>query len=242
MTTLTDLQKDLWRKARDLTVTAVPLAYGTSNLGDDIQTKAALRFFETEQTVPRDHASRWNNYRVALCGWFGHISFRDLPEEIIVIGLHLHHEFAKTINAKGWERLRAAVKQQGFPAGCRDTDTMDLLRAQGIEAEFSGCVTQTLATYEGKRSGKFAVDAPVPNSSWKPMTHRHIALATLDATGRLAMATGVLDCYRTAEKIVTSRLHAYLPAEAMGVPVVKFVQNGPLVNPSRWSGHLVAKA
>ncbi len=52
------LASGLWQQARVLGVTQVPLATNTPNLGDDIQTEAARRWFGVSRVVPRENGVR----------------------------------------------------------------------------------------------------------------------------------------------------------------------------------------
>lgn len=243
---LTDEQRMYWEGVKAAGVTHVPVALGTSNLGDDIQALAALRYLGVTETVHRDGAESWpEGAVVVLSGWWG-ARPNVLPREaercrVIVAGLHLWNDVGRlaTYEQLGlWDRLRAAVEQQGFPAGARDLETLALLDVHGIPAVFCGCVSQTLVrTLPARvRTLKLAVDAPLPNDGWVPVTHRRKDLVPMNAAGRMSVAEAALLQLELAEKVVTSRLHAYLPAEALGCPVVKF---GGVIehDPGRWEGH-----
>lgn len=243
---LTEEQLAYWEGVKAAGVTHVPVALGTSNLGDDIQSLAALRYLGVKETVHRDGAESWPEGAVViLSGWWG-AKANVLPMSsdqcrVIVAGMHLWTDPGRLVvydELELWDRLKAAVEQQGFPAGARDLETLRLLEAHGVPAVFSGCVSQTLArTLPGHlRRLKLAIEAPLPNSSWVPVTHRRKELARMDAAGRLSMAEAAVLQLELAEKVVTSKLHAYLPAEALGCPVVKF--GGEITHdPGRWEGH-----
>lgn len=231
-----------WQQARTFGVTHVPLATNTPNLGDDIQTKAARRWFGVSQVVPRDQPKSWpKGACVALCGWWS-VNFLPPPEvRVVLTGMHLDPRSLRRLTEVHWRRVRKLVKQQGFPLGCRDLATLEAVRRHGVDAVFSGCVTQTLpAALPATRQGRYAVDCAPPDESWTPVKHRFAELRTLTAEQRLALACERLETYAQAEAVLTSRLHAFLPARALGVPSVDWKFDQPPMNPSRLSGHCEA--
>jgi len=112
------------------------------------------------------------------------------------------------------------------PVGCRDWYTTRLLKSRGVPAFFSGCLTTTIGMlYErctatdgeslivdaaGKQCGPRSERA----THWIPGGLRDLPLADL-----LQRADERLRRYSRAKRIVTGRLHCYLPAQAIGVPV-----------------------
>lgn len=233
------LVSDLWQRANSLGVSHIPLATHTPNLGDDIQTEAARRWFGVSQVVPRDQPKSWpKGACVALCGWWS-VNFLPPPEvRVVLIGMHLDPRCLRRLTEAHWRRVRKLVERQGFPLGCRDLATLEAVRRHGVDAVFSGCVTQTLpAAQPAERRGRYAVDCTPPDESWTPIQHRFAELRTLPAEQRLALACERLETYAQAEAVLTSRLHAFLPARALGVPSVDWKFDQPPMNPSRLSGH-----
>ncbi|SFD71847.1 glycosyltransferase [Streptomyces aidingensis] len=118
----------------------------------------------------------------------------------------------------------AYLKKYG-PVGCRDWHTVDRLLSHGVDAFFSGCVTTTTYFTGGiRRPGTGA-----------PGTGEVDARGQAPGTGLTQVTTEVNDrsfganllaahehhlVLRDAhERLRTSRLHVYLPATSMGVPV-----------------------
>lgn len=245
---LNEEQKALWEKARTAGVNAVAVAKST-NLGDDIQTEAARRFFKAERLVPRDRIDDWGDEStcVALCGWW---RFGVLPKKarVVVIGTHLAPELIAQMDALegAWDQLKEWVRTQGFPAGARDTHTLKALLDRGIEAQFSGCVTQTLTPVDAgdvRRDGRrLAVDIEPPGRGWQHVTHWREYLAGLTPQQRLEHASEQLSLFGRAAFVRTTRLHCALPAAALGVPDVRLVYTPRSVGaPERLSGFLPAE-
>jgi hypothetical protein len=244
---LTAPQRALWDRVKAAGVTHVPCA-DTDNLGDYIQTWAAQRWCGLGKacTVPRDNPALWPEAAtVLLCGWYGG---PFLPPSlgpqlrVIVCGFHLHPAHVADFEAAGlFHRLKAHVIAQGFPAGCRDLHTVRLLQRYGIDAEFSGCPTQTLPNLKGwPRKGKMAIDCTPPEgeTGWEMATHRVPQLSGLSTEGRLDVAEQWASRLASREVVMTTRLHAALPALASGVPEVRVIVDTNTPNPERWDGFL----
>ncbi|MCJ8139538.1 polysaccharide pyruvyl transferase family protein [Falsirhodobacter halotolerans] len=113
------------------------------------------------------------------------------------------------------------------PIGCRDLHTVRLLRKKGVECYFSGCVTTTTGGLFEK--AKTPSDMPVAyvDATVNKIPDEAVALTNLldemktaSLATSLCMARDRLNDYRTKfSKIVTSRLHTYLPSESMGVNI-----------------------
>lgn len=119
------------------------------------------------------------------------------------------------------------------PVGCRDWYTVDLLLSAGVDAFFSGCLTTTVdgvfpPTDEVARDDETVVaviDVP-PRAAARArrpvevVSHRSHDVRLADVGEGVRAAIALLAGYqRRYHRIVTSRLHSYLPATSLGVPV-----------------------
>lgn len=122
--------------------------------------------------------------------------------------------------------------RQHAPIGCRDWATVDLLMAAGVDAFFTGCVSSTvdavfpdLPGTTRKRDVVGVVDVPEPavrdvEGTKEHVTHGADRHAQLDIVTGTRSALERLETYRHRfDQVVTSRLHAYLPATSLGIPV-----------------------
>ncbi|TCJ21054.1 glycosyltransferase [Nocardioides jejuensis] len=119
------------------------------------------------------------------------------------------------------------------PIGCRDWTTVYLLLSAGVDAFFTGCLTTTVnAVFKDRDQVEqdpdqviAAIDVPlrkvksrerpIEQISQVGMEYRH-----LDLVGGVKAADDLLQTYlRRYARIVTSRLHSYLPATSLGVEV-----------------------
>ena len=211
------------------------LSYSTTNIGDDIQSIAAIDLLckltginRSDITfINRDKLSEYKGPPVTLIanGWFSHApaKFRPPPQVTpIFIGFHLHAHKILTDNIDYFKRHE--------PIGCRDLYTKEQFEKHGVKAYMSYCLTLTLDARPGddKTNGSVYV---VDGFASTPALYRHNApnikkikhdcVPSGTPIGqRFAKARSMLDMYKKASKIVTARLHAALPCIAMGVPVI----------------------
>lgn len=119
------------------------------------------------------------------------------------------------------------LKKYG-PVGCRDWTTVHLLLSRGVPAFFSGCLTTTISTVFPDSSGQAApegavayVDARgnVPPDADR-FRHADPAVRSRSFAANCLVALERLETYRRRyARVVTSRLHCYLPLRSLGVPV-----------------------
>ena len=118
---------------------------------------------------------------------------------------------------------------QYAPIGCRDWTTVDVLLSVGVPAFFSGCLTTTVSTVfpdiaerpaPGRRGGvRRRARRPVPPGA-PTYLHSDDAIRFRSFTTNMYDAMDLLETYRREHPgLVTSRLHCYLPARSLGVPV-----------------------
>jgi hypothetical protein len=165
-------------------------------------------------------------------GWHLHASYElrfGLPYHPslrpLFVSFHLH-----SVDALDDETV-AYLRKHG-PVGCRDWTTVDLLLSAGIDAFFTGCVTSTvdavfplLRDVDRSQANTIGViDADVPGDlAHQPVErltnadpgHRDLDLVT----GTRAAIKLLGDYQRRFARIITSRLHAYLPATTLGLDV-----------------------
>ncbi|MFD2026062.1 glycosyltransferase [Promicromonospora aerolata] len=169
-----------------------------------------------------------NTWMLAF-GWYMHSQFDlrfDFPfhENLqpLFVSFHLNKHAILTPAAVDY------LKAHG-PIGCRDWTTVHLLLNAGVPAFFSGCLTTTIDTvfpadFTPAAPGAPAVyvDTPVPEHDVgsELVTHLHPSVREHDLARNLHTAVDLLDAYRTRfSRVVTSRLHAFLPSWAIGADV-----------------------
>lgn len=120
------------------------------NVGDNVQSLAARQFLpQVDEFINRERMAdyRKGKTKIILNGWFTHNHSNWVPSddiEPLFVSFHVNNTAAPfMLNEKG-----VAYLKKHEPIGCRDQFTADTLRAKGIDAYFSGCLTLTLDNYK----------------------------------------------------------------------------------------------
>lgn len=154
-----------------------PNQYGLMNIGDYIQAQAASQYFDhIDEYIDRDYelsTYKGDPIRLIMNGWY-----MDHPENFppsnkivpLLVSIHINNYALPKILRD--ECIDYFKKHQ--PIGCRDMHTVDLLKKNGIDAYFSGCLTLTLGRkykFKGKRKGIYMVEPffSTYNLSRRPM-------------------------------------------------------------------------
>ena len=134
------------------------------NIGDYIQSVAADQFMHATELIEREHLHEYRGgpTKLIMNGWFMHrpANFPPSPDIVpLFVSFHLRPCIADAFLT---DRTVEYLKRHG-PVGCRDMNTVELLKARGIPAYFSNCLTLTLGrTFprvpEGRRRGVCFVD------------------------------------------------------------------------------------
>jgi hypothetical protein len=219
------------------------LVSGSDNLGDEIQALAARRFLpRVDRLVPRENLCADPGgpgpTRVIFNGWFLHHPRRWPPHEKIVpllVSFHLNDRRPSRLSLRATasrvllSRGKVEWLRRHGPVGARDRRTLELLRARGVESDYTGCLTLTLPPADPARRGGHVVACSLPPALVAALARRtraapvvvdHIDRRTAGAGARMARAEALLELYATARAVVTSRLHCALPCLALGTPVL----------------------
>ena len=195
------------------------------NLGDDIQTLAAIKLLaengiDQYSFLDRERLSSYSGPPVSLImnGWFTNDVDEFPPPESVTplfISFHCH----KPIIIK--ENLNYFKKHE--PIGCRDTWTVDLFRKAGIDAYFSGCLSMCFDEVEKKDDAVYAVDnhpsLVLAHPDVTYIKHRIPESLRYSIDKRLVRANELLELYKKARLVVTRRLHCVLPCRAFNTDV-----------------------
>ncbi|WP_282042447.1 polysaccharide pyruvyl transferase family protein [Halomonas alimentaria] len=124
------------------------------NVGDYIQSLAAKQFLpRVDELLNREALASYSGDPVKLImnGWFTHNvrNWVPVPEiDPLFISFHVNNTAAPAM----LDSAGVAYLKSYEPIGCRDHFTVESLRAKGIEAYFTGCLTLTLDSYRVKDS------------------------------------------------------------------------------------------
>lgn len=141
-----------------------------TNIGDYIQALAAYQFLPSmDGFVNREELSQYDGEEcvVIMNGWFMHFPDNWPPSKNIhPIFLSFH------ISMIAMEKMLAhpsiTYLKAHEPIGCRDLHTVNLLKQNGIDSWFTGCLTLTLGNKYasmGKKEHVYFVDPYIPNTN-----------------------------------------------------------------------------
>ncbi len=147
------------------------------NVGDNVQSLAAKQYLPQVDTfLNRERLADYKGEKIKLImnGWFTHNYTNWVPSddiEPLFVSFHVNNTAAPgMLNEKGIAYLK---KHQ--PIGCRDQFSADTLKAKGIDAYFSGCLTLTLDTYKVDDSLRndeiYIVDPLYSYPTWEKVTY-----------------------------------------------------------------------
>jgi hypothetical protein len=220
--------------------------YTTTNLGDDVQSLAAAALLpRVDAYVERERLDKVRlaePHRLIMNSWFAIKRWRGVPSPSLqpyyfgqCVG---RPELVNDAWLSEWRRHQ--------PVGLRDTWSVSVLREQGIDAYYSGCLTTFMGRFfhpPERREGVVFVDVPAGMERFIPEDLRARARRITNETGkgdtnqksRFEKIAKVLDVVRTAELVVTRRLHTALPCVGFGTPVTVYLE-GSEKNRRRFSG------
>ncbi|MFI2489873.1 glycosyltransferase [Promicromonospora kroppenstedtii] len=190
--------------------------------GADVDLTLVQRDMSRLDAVPE------NTWMLAF-GWYMHSQFDlrfDFPfhENLqpLFVSFHINKHAILTPTAIDYLRAHG-------PIGCRDWTTVHLLLNAGVPAFFSGCLTTTIDTvfpagHTPAPAGApvVYVDTPVPehDAGAELVTHLHPSVRSNPFARNVYDAVDLLDSYRDRySRVVTSRLHAFLPSWSIGANV-----------------------
>jgi hypothetical protein len=120
------------------------------NIGDYIQSLAAKQFIPNEEEtvyVDRESLSDYDgeNIRLILNGWFMFMhNPHKFPPSSKITPLFVSFHVNESVKDIILNDLNVEYLKKHAPIGCRDINTLNLLKAKGIDSYFSGCLTLTL--------------------------------------------------------------------------------------------------
>ena len=234
-------------------------SYSTENIGDEVQSIAARRFLpQVDAYIDRDRIGEWvspfegETVKLLANGWYMRDPFawppRDSSIEPLLISMYIEKNgvgpnLVKPLEVFLAEDSRSYLKTHG-PVGARDLSTLKLLKDEGIDAYFSGCLTLTLKRDSRLERRDYVLAVDVPDSLYQAMvsrTDRPVIRVSpfgdflLSGNDRMRVAELFLGAYQSAHAVVTTRLHALLPCLAFETPVLLITEPGKY-DEDRYSG------
>ncbi len=213
----------------------------TMNLGDDIQSIAVKRFFENDAVVlDKKFVSELKGdikIKTVVSGLLSHDTkghcdlsmiggSTDLKINPFFISINIPSACLETVLS---DENSDFLKAQ-YPVGARDLFTLNELRKRGIPSYFSGCLSLALENpYTERNDIIYLVDLDnqlvnyIKSKVKSPvvvLTHIKTILPYLNNRQRMQYAEYMLDLYRKAKCVVTTRLQAAMSCLAFETPVL----------------------
>lgn len=214
----------------------------TSNIGDDILSYAGKQFLpRVDYCIDREEMDLFipnedEFVAAVLNGWYLHHGYAFPPSPYIApffAGTHFSRSQMCAGDHSFLNGIAADYLRENGPVGCRDRQTLELLKEKGIPGYFSGCLTLTLQKFpDAAESGDIILtDVPesvqaylknkLPEENFVRKTHT----VPLEETGRRweereRKVVSYLKEYQGAKLVITTRLHCALPSAALGAPVI----------------------
>jgi hypothetical protein len=218
-----------------------------NNLGDVLQGLVAKQFLSEDSICLNREKIKSGDYKEGLVianGWFQH-NIEEFPFNKKLNPIYISFHVAKSELLKKPES-RNHLKQYS-PIGCRDIQTKYLLLLWGIPAYFSGCLTMTSSklipkeiTYSKEILLVDNVDHPIPDKIKSKLNEilacEIIHLNHDPKSNNLPFQEYVeiesqnmlqlLERYKNAELIITSKLHVAIPCLSLNKKVL-FIHPNP---------------
>ncbi len=222
----------------------------TTNWGDDIQSYAIRQFLpHVDHIINRERINTFKGddekpVAVVMAAWWMWYKWNWPPSKYVLpFFTGFHYSDNKAAKQAGCPAnflflsgLGGKYMNAYGPVGCRDYFTRDNLREQGVNAEFSGCITLTLPEQKRIKPEKeyvciVDVAKPVEDKIRKQLEGTDIELRKITHNlgadhpkkgwkQRMNEVEELLTIYQNAKCVVTRRLHCALPCLAMGVPTL----------------------
>ncbi len=222
----------------------------TTNWGDDIQSYAIRQFLpHVDYIIDREKIHSFESddkepVAVVMAAWWMWYKWNWPPSKYVLpyfVGFHYSDNKAAKqagcpANFLFLSGLGGKYLNNCGPIGCRDYFTRDNLRAQNVNAEFSGCITLTLPQQKKIKPEKeyiciVDVAASVEKKIRKQLEGTDIEIKKISHDlpkdhpkkswqQRMDEVEELLTIYQNAKCVVTRRLHCALPCLAMGVPTL----------------------
>jgi Polysaccharide pyruvyl transferase len=213
-------------------------SYTTTNLGDNIQSLAALQLLEPIQPsvlIDRDRPTASEETRLIYSGWFDG-RYSSFPPPSVVNPLFVSFHLNEADLPDYYDAMMPRTNQSSLlipenvkylkkhePIGCRDLHTVDLLLKHHIEAYFSGCLTLTLKVGEEAESKTHEIllvdiedDSFLPEDFKKTCTKMsHKLPPGMSHKDKMSRAKQYIRRYSQAELVISTRLHVVLPCLGM---------------------------
>lgn len=222
----------------------------TDNVGDDIQTYAAVKnlpsvdYYLDREALNTFAAEDGEAVAVVMNAWYLHRKYNWPPSPSIrplCVSMHFSPNDPWGLDTSFLDGYGAKWLQENGPVGCRDLFSLKVCEVRNINAYFSGCLTLTLPQQKAAGRAKPYVCAVDLSPESLAQVHTQLQGSGIEVVAethhadyenhpqtleqRFMRVEKLLGLYQGAHCVVTTRLHCALPCLAMGVPVLLLYNN-----------------
>lgn len=207
------------------------LTYNSINIGDEIQSLAAMRFLpRIDSYVYREKINLFKpsiKTKLLMNAWWmwkpENFSI-DKNVDALFTSVHIREAIFSNFEKK------MEIFSKFAPIGCRDLSTCEYLKSHNIQAYFSGCLTLTLQRNYNipKQDYILCVDVPqkvidvIKTKTSKPVYDISRFLSPYcDSKEHFELAKVMLSLYHNAHLVVSSRMHVILPSLTLETNVLE---------------------
>lgn len=207
------------------------LTYNSINIGDEIQSLAAMRFLpRIDSYVYREKINLFKpsiKTKLLMNAWWmwkpENFSI-DKNVDALFTSVHIRETIFSNFEKK------MEIFSKFAPIGCRDLSTCEYLKSHNIQAYFSGCLTLTLQRNYNipKQDYILCVDVPqkvidvIKTRTSRPVYDISRFLSPYcDSKERFELAKVMLSLYHNAHLVVSPRMHVILPSLALETNVLE---------------------
>lgn len=214
----------------------------TDNIGDDIQTYAAMKFLpRIDYYIDRENLScfipdKKEYVSMIMNGWFIHNKLAWPPSPYInpfLISMHFKSIEDTDVGDMYLKGIGGDFLKKYGQVGARDIETMKRLKKNEIDTYFSGCMTLTLEKFPNTKKEKKiclvdvsneVIEKVKANTDCKIEILTHLLEPTVtekkEFNERMQNVENILKKYQESKLVITTRLHVALPCIALGTPVI----------------------
>ena len=185
---------------------------------------------------------KYNNIITIFNGWFMHPCDSNnnfdlnIPSNIIPVFTSVHINKLELLEPK-----YLSIFKKFEPIGCRDLFTLDKLQKKNIKCYFSGCLTLTIDFFKWNKINDITYIVDVNrirfnNNKYNKISHNDTNISNKSFENIFNDTLKLLKKYSECNRIVTSRLHCYLPCKAMNIPVTLLRNNLKKIDLCRFIG------
>lgn len=240
----------VWKTIKNIKSKYINMKYGilqfksTDNLGDDIISYSSSQFvhnpnliLDRENLISFSNTQNYDKIKILNSAWIMHNQqmFYNAQKisnvDMMFFSIHIN-------SLKPYTNIIKNLKLLNFEVGCRDNNTLNICKQNGIKSYFSGCSTLLLNQFKKQQTDiiycvdikhDIVVKLQDKYKQFKFIEKTHIRIPSemsyMSQSDREINVKSILTEYNNAYCVISTRLHAVLPCTALNTPTVLVFNN-----------------